>query len=299
MTTVSLPAPEPAARAHSERLQAFIKQQIRGHGGAIAFSRYMELALYAPGLGYYSAGARKFGAEGDFVTSPELGPTFAECVAQAVAPVFAQLAGAEKTFFELGGGSGAFAEAALRHCAALGADEIVAIGADPGALDHHVVANILAAYIRSSGGADLVLCGRQASDDDQGVVPILLAESLGLPVAPLARAVELAGERLRVTRVTPDGDEVLEGALPAVVTVSNELGEPRFPGARDKMAARKKQVVEVAAADLGLGDEQLTPRVVLAKQYVPEVHGHCEFIEGTPAEAAAQLLEKLRADKLI
>ena len=120
MTTVSLPAPEPAARAHSERLQAFIKEQIRGHGGAIAFSRYMELALYAPGLGYYSAGARKFGAEGDFVTSPELGPTFAECVAQAVAPVFAQLAGAEKTFFELGGGSGAFAEAALRHCAALG-----------------------------------------------------------------------------------------------------------------------------------------------------------------------------------
>jgi len=187
----------------------------------------------------------------------------------------------------------------LRHCAALGADEIVAIGADPGALDHHVVANILAAYIRSSGGADLVLCGRQASDDDQGVVPILLAESLGLPVAPLARAVELAGERLRVTRVTPDGDEVLEAALPAVVTVSNELGEPRFPGARDKMAARKKQVVEVAAADLGLGDEQLTPRVVLAKQYVPEVHGHCEFIEGTPAEAAAQLLAKLRADKLI
>jgi SAM-dependent MidA family methyltransferase len=120
MTTVSLPAPEPAARAHSERLQAFIQEQIRAHGGAIPFSRYMELALYAPGLGYYSAGARKFGAEGDFVTAAELGPIFAECVAQAVSPVFAQLAGADRMFFELGGGSGAFAEAALRHFAALG-----------------------------------------------------------------------------------------------------------------------------------------------------------------------------------
>ncbi|MBK6277121.1 MAG: electron transfer flavoprotein subunit beta/FixA family protein [Gammaproteobacteria bacterium] len=187
----------------------------------------------------------------------------------------------------------------LKHCAALGADEIVSIDADPGALDHHVVANILAAYIRSSGGADLVLCGRQASDDDQGVVPALLGESLDMPVAPIARALALQDGRLRVTRVTPDGDEVLEGALPAVVTISNELGEPRFPSARDKMAARKKQAVAVSVADLGLTDEQLTPGVVLAKQYLPEIHGHCEFIEGTPADAAAALIARLRADKLI
>jgi electron transfer flavoprotein beta subunit len=84
-----------------------------------------------------------------------------------------------------------------------------------------------------------------------------------------------------------------------VVTISNELGEPRFPGARDKMAARKKQAVEMSVADLGLTDEQLTPGVVLAKQYLPEVHGHCEFIEGAPAAAAAALIGKLRADKLI
>lgn len=121
MTTVSLPEPEAVARAHSERLRASIREQIRGQGGAIPFSRYMELALYAPGLGYYSAGAHKFGAAGDFVTAPELGPGFAECVAQATAAVFAQLGSAATTFFELGGGSGAFAEAALRHFAALDA----------------------------------------------------------------------------------------------------------------------------------------------------------------------------------
>ena len=114
------PAPDAAALAHSDRLLALIRAQIAASGGAIAFSRYMELALYAPGLGYYSAGSRKFGAEGDFVTSPELGPTFAECVAEAAALVFAQLGG-EADFFEIGGGSGAFAESALKHFATLGA----------------------------------------------------------------------------------------------------------------------------------------------------------------------------------
>lgn len=120
MNAHSLPEPGPDAREHSAQLTDFIRNQIRGAGGAIPFSRFMELALYAPGLGYYSAGSRKFGADGDFVTAPELGPTFAECVAHAVAPVLREL-GAEAIFFELGGGSGAFAEAALKQLAALDA----------------------------------------------------------------------------------------------------------------------------------------------------------------------------------
>lgn len=117
--SVALPSPDSAALAHSAQLQALIHAQIAAGGGALPFSRYMELALYAPGLGYYSAGARKFGAEGDFVTAPELGPTFAECVVQAVAPVLEQC-GEQAWFLEIGGGSGAFAEAALRHFAKLG-----------------------------------------------------------------------------------------------------------------------------------------------------------------------------------
>src|SRR5690606_4662550 len=103
-----MPAPSAEALAHSERLQAHIRDQVRAAGGAIPFSRYMELALYAPGLGYYSAGARKFGAAGDFVTAPELGPVFAECVASCAMQVFTQLGG-RSDFIELGGGSGAFA----------------------------------------------------------------------------------------------------------------------------------------------------------------------------------------------
>ncbi len=112
MPDSALPEPSPDARAHSDQLVEFIRGQIRGNGGAIPFSRFMELALYAPGLGYYSAGARKFGAEGDFVTAPELGPVFARCVADAIAPVLGAL-GPDASVFELGGGSGAFAEVAL------------------------------------------------------------------------------------------------------------------------------------------------------------------------------------------
>jgi SAM-dependent MidA family methyltransferase len=108
------------ALAHSERLRTLIQEQVFAAGGAMPFSRFMELCLYAPGLGYYSAGATKFGPEGDFVTAPELGPLFAACVADSVAPVLRQI-GPEAQFVEIGGGSGAFAEVALKRLLALDA----------------------------------------------------------------------------------------------------------------------------------------------------------------------------------
>ena len=116
----SLPEPDADALAHSDRLSTAIRAEMAAsEGGAVAFSRFMELALYAPGLGYYSAGASKFGDEGDFVTAPELGPIFAACVADSVAPVLQQLRAGEaplpSVFLELGGGTGAFAEVALKR----------------------------------------------------------------------------------------------------------------------------------------------------------------------------------------
>jgi len=115
-----LPTPDPDAAHHSEGLATMIRSEIAGSGGGIPFSRFMELCLYAPGLGYYSAGSAKFGAAGDFVTAPELGPLFAGCVATAVAPVLQQL-GPEAEFLEIGGGSGAFAEVMLKRLLAMDA----------------------------------------------------------------------------------------------------------------------------------------------------------------------------------
>ncbi len=192
----------------------------------------------------------------------------------------------------------------LRHAAALGADDIAAIPVDASTLDCHATASLLAAYIRSSGGADLVLCGRQASDDDQGVVPALVGEMLQMPVITIARAVELVklpgGSAVRVTRVTPDGDEVVEAPCPAVVTISNELGQPRYPTTAKKMAARRMQPKVVSIDSLSLRPEDLQPRVTLIRQFVPTVQGHCEIISGaTPAEVATRLIERLRADSVL
>jgi SAM-dependent MidA family methyltransferase len=113
-----LPEPDADERAHSDRLLQLLREQIVSHG-PLPFSQYMERCLYAPGLGYYSAGKTKFGAAGDFVTAPELGELFARCVINAVQPVLAVL-GDDADFLELGGGSGAFAETALKALAAGG-----------------------------------------------------------------------------------------------------------------------------------------------------------------------------------
>jgi SAM-dependent MidA family methyltransferase len=110
-----LPEPSADERAHSDRLLQLLREQIVSNG-PIAFAQYMERCLYAPGLGYYSAGRTKFGAAGDFITAPELGELFARCVVAALQPTLAML-GETADFLELGGGSGAFAEAALKALA--------------------------------------------------------------------------------------------------------------------------------------------------------------------------------------
>src|SRR5437868_11855469 len=101
-----LPSPPPEAATHSAQLAEHIAEAICKEGDWIPFSCYMELALYAPGLGYYAAGARKFGPEGDYVTAPELSPMFAKCLAMQAAQVL-QAVGGE--ILELGPGSGALA----------------------------------------------------------------------------------------------------------------------------------------------------------------------------------------------
>jgi SAM-dependent MidA family methyltransferase len=102
----SLPEPDPEALAHSGRLAQLIAEEIRAAGGWVPFARYMELALYAPGLGYYSAGARKLGEAGDFVTAPEMTPLFGRTLARQAEQVLALTGG---RILELGAGSGRLA----------------------------------------------------------------------------------------------------------------------------------------------------------------------------------------------
>ena len=115
----TLPAPDPVAAAHSARLVDLLRATIADAGGAISFARFMDLALYAPGLGYYRAGARKFGSGGDFVTAPELSPLFSRCLARQCQEILAALGSGQ--ILELGAGSGVMAADLLLELRALNA----------------------------------------------------------------------------------------------------------------------------------------------------------------------------------
>ncbi len=248
---------------------------------------------------YALAGRLVIGEDGRTLTQAAIPPLMNAYDEQAIeAALRTRDAGAECTITVVSVGPDA--ANVLKHAAALGADEIVSIPIDTTRLDWHGTAALLAAYIRHSGGADLVLCGRQASDDDQGVVPALIAEMLGMPLVTIAREVSPADGAVRVTCVTPDGDEVVEAALPALVTISSELGQPRYPTAARTIAARRMQPTVVTPGELELSAEQLAPRVLLTRLFVPSVQGNCEFIAGgTPAEMAERLVERLREDRVL
>jgi len=109
---MALPEPTPDARVHSDRVAEHIRGEITASGGWISFARYMELALYAPGLGYYSAGARKLGKGGDFVTAPEISPLYGQTLARQVKQVLE--AGFDEVL-EVGAGSGALAATLLEE----------------------------------------------------------------------------------------------------------------------------------------------------------------------------------------
>lgn len=114
----SIPAdvPDEVAAGHSRRLEELIRKEAGARGGSLTFDHFMELALYAPGLGYYVAGARKLGAGGDFVTAPEISPFFGRCVAEQCREVICELGRGD--ILELGAGSGRLAAEVLSSLAA-------------------------------------------------------------------------------------------------------------------------------------------------------------------------------------
>jgi len=114
-----LPEPDEAARAQSAAVVAAVHRAIDAAGGWIPFERYMQLVLYAPGLGYYAAGARKFGAQGDFVTAPEMTPLFARTLSRPLAHMLDRADA--RDVLELGAGSGALAADLLDTLADRGA----------------------------------------------------------------------------------------------------------------------------------------------------------------------------------
>lgn len=187
----------------------------------------------------------------------------------------------------------------IKHCLAMGADEGVHVN-DPAINDgdHWQTAEVLAAAIKKLGAFDLIIAGRQAVDWDMGVVGSTIAELLDASIVTIAKDVQLDGGKVTVERVLLDGFETVEASTPAVVTVSNEVGEPRYPQLRQIMQAAKKEVKPWTLADLGIGAP--APRVVLEALFIPDTSVATEVIEGETAQEKAQVLAKRLHDaKLI
>ena len=193
---------------------------------------------------------------------------------------------------------------ALKHALAMGVDEAVLVhDAALHEAGSEATAFALAAAIRQLQPVDLVLTGRQAADWDAGVVGCGLAELLGIPALTFARKVEASGSTVAVERVLADGFEIVEARLPALVTVSNELGVPRKPNLRETMRAARKPLAIRNASDIGIDIaqvERIAARRVRERLYVPTRTGVCELIEGSDGAAqAAALARRLREARLV
>jgi electron transfer flavoprotein beta subunit len=186
----------------------------------------------------------------------------------------------------------------------MGADELILLE-DEAFVDGDswATAHALAAAIKKVGEFDLILTGREASDTNAGQVGPGIAELLGLPSVTLVKKVEAQDGKAKIERVTQDGYEVMEVNLPAVLTISNEVGEPRYPTIKGIMAAKKKEPVVWKPADIGMEPGKVGAAGQIQKMkklFQPMREGKVEMVEGeSPEEAAVNLALKLREAKLI
>ena len=186
----------------------------------------------------------------------------------------------------------------------MGADELILLEDEAFTNgDSWSTAYALAMAIKKIGDYDLIFCGRQAADWDAGQVGLGIAEILGLPSVTAAKKIDITDSKARVEMVTTDGYEVIEVPLPALITVSSELGEPRYPTIKGIMAAKRKEPIIWKPADIGVDLSQVGAsgrRIKILKLFQPIREGKCEIIEGESVEeAAANLASKMRKAKLL
>jgi electron transfer flavoprotein beta subunit len=236
--------------------------------------------------------------------------------AQGIAPVLSQFdaiaAEAALRIKEAGGDVKITVVSLGKESAAAAIKQVLAMGADEGLLldddafqggDWNGTVKVLSAAIQKLGDVDAVFCGRQAADWDMGQTGVGIAETLGWQAAIIAKDVKVENGSMLVQRVLPDGFQTVKLPLPSVVTVSNELGEPRYPKLAQIMQAAKKTVTKWSAADLGIDASTVGAagaRMKLERLFIPQAGGNVILIEGeTPQEMAQNLVKALQADKVL
>jgi electron transfer flavoprotein beta subunit len=187
------------------------------------------------------------------------------------------------------------AQQAIKEALAKGADRALHLD-DPAfsGLDPLGLARALAAAIRREN-PDLVLTGLQSDDSGFAQTGVLVAELLGLPHSTIIMEIQVEEGRLNVKRELEGGwFQWIEMPLPALLTIQSGINTPRYASLKGILAAKKKPLEKLTAADLGLRAEDLAPRQRISKVYVPTKKAQTEFLEGSPKEIAARLVDKLK-----
>jgi electron transfer flavoprotein beta subunit len=184
----------------------------------------------------------------------------------------------------------------LRKCLAMGADEAVLIKDDrPETYDGLRTARIIARAVeRTLGPADLLFFGRQSVGADNGQVPAMAAELLGLPQATVVTKLEIEGAAATALREIEGGLEKVVLTLPAVVSAQKGLNEPRYETLKGIMAAKKKPVAVITLEELGFGPGDLDPAVETIGLDVPAARQAGKVLTGDPAETSRELVRLLR-----
>jgi electron transfer flavoprotein beta subunit len=195
------------------------------------------------------------------------------------------------------------ADAVLRRCLAKGADRAIWLKDEAfEGSDAYATAKVLHAAVKGLE-FDLVMAGAQASDDGHGAVGVFLAELLGIPHASMVKKVEGVEGSLSVNRELEGGlEEVVELAMPAVLTIQTGINEPRYVSIMGIRRARKKEITVMGLADLGLsegdvGEEGSWMRV--ERVFRPPVDKETVIMSGSPDEVAGEMVEVLRARGLV
>ena len=204
--------------------------------------------------------------------------------------------GGEVTLVSMGP---ATAVEAVRRGLSMGADKGVLVTDDQlqGA-DALVTARVLAAAIKKAGEFDLVIAGVESTDGYTGTMPSTLAELLALPQVTFAKTLDINESSLKVNRQTADGYHVIECALPALVTVTAGVNEPRYASFKGIMAAKKKPLEQWTVADLGLSAEDVAVKQKVAELVPAEERKAGEKFEDD-GTAAAKIADFLAEAKVI
>lgn len=187
------------------------------------------------------------------------------------------------------------AQQAIKEALSKGADRAIHLD-DPAfeACDAYGVALALARAIQKES-PDLVLTGLQSDDQGSAQTGVILAELLGLPHSTIIMEIQAEGPQLKVKRELEGGwFQWIAMPLPALLTIQSGINKPRYATLKGIMAAKKKTIQSLTLADLGLRQAELAPRQKILKVYVPPKSSRTEYLQGSPREIAAQLVDKLK-----